>query len=245
MWTSDRALHPIITGALFLGTACGTPAPEPTPTPASEPVVPTEGAPLVLHEVEDNLRHDTLLVQVTFDLGDGTHLMVASHVDEKFEGPRIYHYRARPDSSAEVMHVSPPGYDSWTMLPTVFGEGAGLEGKWVLANFGERESWGQKVMWFANGFQERGFMHVALPEPAEQDAERPWKLRNVAPHMRLIQHGDTAVFHFACDTVFVYDDGTGGTDLLVPGTAVRYTWHPAQGLVLWLHGVAHAVPPPA
>lgn len=238
MWTSKPlGRYQVLVLAAGMFTACtngGTPG---HGSPAPVVIQPSaDGAPLAIPVVDDNVRHDTLLIQVTFDLGDGTHLMVASNVEETFEGLRLYHYRARPDSSAEILHVSAPAYDSWTMLPTFFGEGNGPDGKWILANFGERESWGQKVMWFSNGFHDRGFMHAALPERIEDENGPRLKCTNIAPHMRLAHHGDTAVFTFACDSVFLYDDHQGRTDIILPGGSLRYTYHPGNGLLLWIDG---------
>lgn len=244
MWTSDHrsGLRSACLALLF--AACG-PGEEPSTPPAVKgQTTPEAGAPLSFPLVEDDLRHDTLLIQVTFDLGDGTHLMVASNVDETFEGVRLYHYRARPDSSAEVLHVSAPGYDSWTMLPTIFGEGTGLGGKWVLANFGERESWGQKLMWYDDGFHGRGFMDVAVPERITDGDTIRLKRGNIAPHMRMHVLGDTIAFTFTCDSVYVYDDHRGGLDRTLPGSRLRYTWHPSMGLEFWIDGDRRAVKDP-
>lgn len=203
------------------------------------------GAPLPFPMVEDNVKHDTLLVQVTFDAGDGTFLMVASNVTETFEGLRLYRYRALPDSSALIISASSPAYDSWTMLPTFFGPRATLDSTWTLANFGERESWGQKVLWSHGGFTDRGFLHVALPERITENDSTFLRRTNVAPHMRWATSGDTTVFTFACDSVFLYDDELGATDIILPGKSLRYTLHPAAGLELWVNGQRRAVKQPA
>ncbi|MBX2973836.1 MAG: hypothetical protein KF797_12095 [Flavobacteriales bacterium] len=236
---------PIATLALLLA-GCDTSHP-PQDAP---PVIAHGAAPVEYPVVDDNIRHDTLLIQTTFDMGDGTFVMVASNKEETFEGLRLYHYRARPDSSAEILHVSAPAYDSWTMLPTFFGSraSAGEEHEfvdgWILANFGERESWGQKVMWFRDGFHDRGFMDVALPERTEDENGSQLKCANIAPHTRLANSGDTAIFTFACDSVFLYDDLAGRNDIIVPAHSIRYTYHPQAGLELWCNGQRRAVKQP-
>ncbi len=192
--------------------------------------------PLEYAVVPDNVVHDTLLVQVTIDLQDGTNIMVASNMEEKFEGLRLYHYRALPDSSAEVISVSVPAYDSWSMLPTFFGPGKGMNGTWMAANFGERESWGQKLFWCENGFQDLGFIDVAFPEHIVEQDTTYLKRTTIAPHMRFGQSNDTALFVFDCDSVYIYDDLKDRTDYVVPSTSVRYTYHPNTGLVLWING---------
>ena len=192
--------------------------------------------PLEYAIVPDNVVHDTLLVQVCFDLQDGTNIMVASNSEEKFEGLRLYHYRALPDSSADVISVSVPAYDSWSMLPTFFGPGKGMNGSWMAANFGERESWGQKLFWCDNGFQDRGFIDMAFPERVVEEDTTYLKRTTIAPHMRIGYSNDTTLFVFACDSVYLYDDLKGRTDYVVSSAAVRYTYHANTGLVLWING---------
>lgn len=229
-------------GALLFVLGC-TAAEKPAPTPAS--VIRGSG-PFAFPAIDDNLAHDTLLIQTTFDLGDMTYLMVASNMEETFEGLRLYRYRFAADSAVEMMAVSSPAYDSWTMLPTFFGaDSTDTQALWVLANFGEKESWGQKLIWLERDFSDRGFMHVALPERVIEDDTLRLKRRNVAPHMRYSVQGDTSVWRFACDSVFLYEDGSGGTEIIVAAPRVRYSYHRDQGLVLWVDGQARPVRSPA
>jgi hypothetical protein len=228
-------------GALLFMLGC-TAAEKPAPTPASG----IRGSgPFAFPAIDDNLAHDTLLIQTTFDLGDMTYLMVASNMEETFEGLRLYRYRFAADSAVEMMAVSSPAYDSWTMLPTFFGaDSTDTQALWVLANFGEKESWGQKLIWLERDFSDRGFMHVALPERVIEDDTLRLKRRNVAPQMRYSVQGDTSVWRFACDSVFLYEDGSGGVDLILAAPQVRYTYHRDQGLVLWVDGQARPVRSP-
>lgn len=229
-------------GALLFVLGC-TAAEKPAPTPAS--VIRGSG-PFAFPAIDDNLAHDTLLIQTTFDLGDMTYLMVASNMEETFEGLRLYRYRFAADSAVEMMAVSSPAYDSWTMLPTFFGaDSTDTQALWVLANFGEKESWGQKVLFLDWEFMDAGFMHVALPERVMEDDTLRLKRRNVAPHMRYSVQGDTSVWRFACDSVFLYEDGSGGTEIIVAAPRVRYSYHRDQGLVLWVDGQARPVRSPA
>ena len=50
-----------------------------------------------------------LLVQVTFDLGDGTFMMVASNVQENRDVCGSMHYRPTADSAAQVITSSKTG----------------------------------------------------------------------------------------------------------------------------------------
>ncbi len=204
----------------------------------------TTGSPIAYPALEDNIKHDTLLIQTTFDLGDGTFVMVAGNVQETFEGIRLYRYRLLPDSAAQILAYSSPGYDSWTMLPTFFRLPHAPDVQMVLANFGERESWGQKLFLMDHEFSDLGFMDIALPERVMEDDTLRLKRRGIGPFTRMVEHGDTSVFTFACDSVFLYDDLAGNMDQVLPNHSVRYTFHRDTGLDLWLNGQRRAVPKP-
>ena len=195
-------------------------------------------SPLELPVIPDHLRHDTLLIQVTLGFPDSSYLMVAGHVEETFDGLRLYRYRFGQDSTVEYMATSAPAYDSWTMLPTCFAIDTlrPADALWVLANFGEKESWGQKVMLLDHAFMDVGFMEVALPERVLEDDTLRLKRRNVAPHMRYSEHGDTAIWLFACDSVFLYDDQAGLMDQVIHASQLRYTYEVTEGLALWVNG---------
>jgi hypothetical protein len=220
---------------LFCGCGPGTPAID-APPPRPKPL--EIGGPIPYVQVDDNVKHDTLLIQVTYDLADGSHLMVASHMEESFDGLRLYRYRARPDSSAEIIAVSSPAYDSWTMLPTIFFNPLDSATQVVLANFGERESWGQKVLLLGDGFTDLGFLDVALPEYIQEEDTAYRKLRNIAPYTRCLSENDGLRFEFTCDSVFLYDDLRGGLELMLPASSIQYSWNPGTGITLWVNGEA-------
>ena len=221
--------------AVFCAVGCGERSARTTPE-RQDPVV--GAGPHAFANVDDNLHHDTLLIQTTFDLGDGSFVMVASNVTETFEGLRLYRYRALSDNSVEMMAISSPAYDSWTMLPTFFPTDTTDHTKafWVLANFGERESWGQKLLWSDSSFHDRGFLSIAYPERVLEDDTLRLKRRSIAPHVRVALQEDTSYFRFACDSVFVYADALNGRDSVVSGPSIHYTHHPETGLQLWLNG---------
>lgn len=191
-------------------------------------------------QVADNVKHDTLAVQITFDMQDGTHLMVASNTEETFEGLALYRYRAKPDSSAEVLARSAPAYDSWTMFPTFF-RNPGSDGPLlVFANFGEKQSWGQKVMRLDSaGFEEVCFLEVALPMRVAEPDTSYLKRGSIATYLRAF--GDT--LEFACDSIYIYDDGAGGRDRIVPARNARYVIGRGQ-CALQLEGRPVTVVPP-
>jgi hypothetical protein len=235
----------MLSGLIVGLSACGG---KPSTDRTVQSTEPIKGqAPFVFAQVDDNIRHDTLLIQTTFDLGDSTYIMVASNVEETFEGLRLYRYRFfGPDSAFEMMAVSTPAYDSWTMLPTFFGtDSTDTHALWVLANFGEKESWGQKLLWLDWDFTDMGFLEVALPERVMEEDTLRLKRRNIGPFTRVEERQDSTYFRFACDSVFLYDDQAGSVDQVLPSSAVHYTFHRDGGLVLWINGEARALRKPA
>ncbi|MBK6342481.1 MAG: hypothetical protein IPF41_07815 [Flavobacteriales bacterium] len=193
--------------------------------------------PIEFRVIDDNLVHDTLLIQTTFDLGDGSFVMVASNREDTWEGLRLYRYRLATDSTPEMLAVSAPAYDSWTMLPTFFSRDSALaSGLWVLANFGERESWGQKFMKLDSAFLDLGFLDATAVEWVDDGGTRALKRRNIGPFTRMEFGGDSLQIAFDCDSVFLYDDRAGTMDQVIEAKRLRYTWTPHEGLVLWLDG---------
>lgn len=197
--------------------------------------------------IDDNVHHDTLLVQVTFDLLDSTYVMVASNVEETFEGLCLVRYGFAKDGTVRRLCASAPAYDSWTMLPTFFPMDTAADDTvlWVLANFGEKESWGQKAMLLDREFVDVGFMDVTLPERVIEDDTLRLKHRNIGPRTRHYRHGDTTFFRFACDSVFLYDDQAGNMDQVLPASDVFYSYLRAEGLALWIAGRKRLVRKPA
>ena len=173
--------------------------------------------------VEDNVHNDTLLVQVTFDLGDGTFMMVASNVQENRDGLRLVHYRPTADSAAQVITSSKPGYDSFTLFPTFFRTSRAADGLLILANLGEKQSWGQDVFWLKDDrFTDLGFLDVAARGwRTYADSLQQWRT-SIAD--RAIVHGTDGVFviAFSGDSVQLYDDLRGHEEVMYPASAVRY-----------------------
>ncbi len=240
---ADRSLLSVI--ALYaIASACSSPEVKKEAAPQARG---SGAAPYDFTVLDDNLHHDTLLIQTTFDLGDSTYVMVASNVDDTFEGLRLYRYRFAADSAVEMMAVSSPAYDSWTMLPAFFPIDTTAPGDalWLLANFGEKESWGQKLLWLDTDFTDMGFMDVALPEREMEDSVLVLKRRNIGPSTRMEERSDTTYFRFACDSVYVYDDLAGHVDQVVAAHTLHFTFHRNEGLALWVNGEKRLVKKPA
>jgi hypothetical protein len=241
MHKAFRPVPLLIVLALF---GCEGPSDPSGTTETTAIEIPANGAPVPYPQIEDNVRHDTLLVQTTFDLQDGTFIMVASNTAETFEGLRLVRYRVLPDSAADVIAISAPAYDSWTMLPSFFRTSDRASEHLVLANFGERESWGLKFMRLEKGFTDLGFLDVALPERIIEDDSLVLKRRNIGPFARMSTSGDSTVITFETDSVFLYEDISGNMDVVVPAAQVRYTMDGSGVLLLWVNGAHAKVPIP-
>lgn len=202
--------------------ACST---QGTPVPA-----PIAGARtyhfLELPNLDDNVKHDTLLVYTTHALGNGEFVMAARNVEETRDGLRLYLYRPLPDSSADVIASSSPAYDSYTMLPTFFTTGDTADGTIILANLGEKQSWGQKVFWLKDRrFIELGFLDVARREfRTEYDSTFSFCM-NIAPYTEVAGAGGLFDLTFKGDSVLLYDDLAGGSEVMMPSGRVRYRYN--------------------
>lgn len=194
-----------------------------------DPIAPLEHAKTFslqdLPNLDQNVRNDTLLVYTTHSLGNGEFVMAAKNVDERREGLRLILYRPRPDSSAEVLAVSKPAYDSEVMLPTFFSTGDTADGIIILANYGGLESWGQNAFWLkGDRFIDLGWLDVA---------ERGWKTRldsfqqwrsNIAPLITVLGADGQFDFAFTGDSLQLYDDLMGGTEVMFPANRVKYRY---------------------
>jgi hypothetical protein len=228
----------IVSTIMFLFIGCGAPEPAPIPTapaPDSTAALPTWKV-LELPILPDNVRHDTLLVHTTYDLGDGLFLMAAQNNNYNKEGIRLYLYRPKADSSAEVLSWSKPGYDSETMLPTFFTNGNNADGLVIIANMGERQSWGQEAFWLKdNAIKSLGFLDVAVRDWKTVDDSTYQFRTSIAPRTEVRGSGGTFEFSFTGDSLQLYDDLQGHMEVMLPASAVRY--RSAEGkATLFLNG---------
>jgi len=191
---------------------------------------------LDLPNLDDNVHNDTLLIYTTHAMGNGLFVMAARNVEDTREGLRLYLYRPRPDSSADVLAVSKPAYDSYTMLPTYFTTGDTADGIIILANYGERESWGQNVFLLKDDqFKDLGWLDVA---------ERGWKTQddstfqwrdNIAPQVKVKGEDGRFAFTFKGDSVQLYDDLQGHKEVMLPTDHIAYHYDGTQ-MVLMVDG---------
>ncbi len=192
--------------------------------------------PLELANLDDNVRNDTLLVYTTHSMRNGTFVMAARNVEENREGLRLYLYKPRPDSSAEILAVSKPAYDSEVMLPTFFSTGDTADGTIILANYGGLESWGQNVFWLVGGhFKDLGWLDVAdRTFKVRMDSLQQWR-STIAPFTNVHGEGGKFDFTFRGDSVLLYDDLQGGREVMLPTSRIRYRYD-GKGMVLIVDG---------
>ena len=198
-----------------------------------------------LPNLDENVRNDTLVIYTTHDLGNGEFVMAGKNAEDKREGLRLVLYKPLPDSSAEVLAVSKPAYDSEVMLPTYFGTADTSDGTIILANYGGLESWGQNVFWIKDHrFIDLGWLDVA---------ERGWKTRmdslqqwrtNIAPFTAVHGADGQFEFTFSGDSLQLFDDLEGGTEVMFPANRIRYRYD-GHGMVLLVDGVPRHPKEPA
>lgn len=217
---------PSVAVVAVLVIACGS-GPEAStnatvPLPISTDTLPAWTV-LDLPILPDNVRHDTLLVHTTYELGDGRFLMAAQNNNYNREGIRLYLYQPQADSSAKILAWSKPGYDSETMLPTFFSNGNKTDGLVILANMGERQSWGQEVFWLKDdGIKSLGFLDVAVREWKTVDDSTYQFRTSIAPRTAVYGANGVFEFGFSGDSLQLYDDLQGHMEVMLPASAVRY-----------------------
>ncbi len=225
--------HPLTLLALALLAACST------PESSSAPAVPVAGANslptlagarafhrLDLPNLADNVRDDTLLIHTTYALGNGEFVMAAMNQAGSREGLRLILYRPRPDSSAEVLATSKPAYDSEVMLPTCFSSGDTADGLVLLANYGARDSWGQNVFLLKNHrFTDLGWLDVAGRTWEHGPDGLQQRRLNLAPMTGVSGGGGQFEFTFNTDSVLLYDDLAGSTEVMFPASRIRYRYN--------------------
>jgi hypothetical protein len=96
----------------------------------------------------------------------------------------------------------------------------------ILANFGEKEAWGQKVFWLkGHEFRDLGWLDVAHREWKTRDDSTVQRRTNIAPYAR-VQRPATTEFKitFTGDSLQLFDDleGNQGTDVPTARVAYRY-----------------------
>lgn len=215
---------------LLVATAACNPSPEPgntlPPAPGNDAIA-VQGmkqyAPLDLPNLEDNVRGDSLLVYTTHRIAANRFIMAARNKEETREGLRLYLYEPRPDSTADVLAVSAPAYDSEVMLPAFFSTGDSADGIVVLANFGGKESWGQKVFWLKDhAFHDLGWIDVAHREWRTVDGQTEQRRTNIAPYTQVSGQDGRFFFTFTGDSLQLYDDLEGQMERMFPASSVAY-----------------------
>ncbi len=191
---------------------------------------------LDLPNLDDNVHNDTLLIYTTHAMGNGLFVMAARNVEDTREGLRLYLYRPRPDSSADVLAYSKPAYDSAVMLPTYFTTGDTADGIIILANYGERESWGQNVFLLKNDqIKDLGWLDVAERDwKTQDDSTFQWR-DNIAPQVKVKGEDGRFAFTFEGDSVQLYDDLQAHKDVMLPTDHIAYHYDGTQ-MVLMVDG---------
>ena len=186
-----------------------------------------------LMPIEDHFELDSILIHNTYELKEGEFMIVSRPSEESFKGLQMHLYRLQ-DSIPIVSSSSVPAYDSWIYLPTFFVSEDQLD-TLILAELGERESWGCRLLRIEDGqFKDLGFIDVALRDSKfdEELEDDVMVLKTIAPFTNILSVSNGLSITFASDSVHVFDDQNGGLDILYPAAAVRYEWTDSLRMVM-------------
>lgn len=188
---------------------------------------------LDLPNLDDNVKGDTLLVYTTHKVGNDLFVMAAKNKEDKREGLRLYLYEPRIDSTAQVLAVSAPAYDSSTMLPIYFSTSDTADGIVILANYGEKETWGQKVFWLKDRqFKDLGWLDVAHREwRTRDDSTMQWRT-NIAPFAHVQRLGEKFRISFTGDSLQLFDDLDGHQEGMFSTGRITYLYDGRQMVLL-------------
>lgn len=188
---------------------------------------------LDLPNLEDNVRDDTLLIYTIHGLGDGTFVLAGKNMEDNREGLRLIQYRPRPDSTAEVLAVSKPAYDSEVMLPTFFASNDTADGIIILANYGGLQSWGQNVFLLKDHrFTNLGWLDVAdRGWRTRLDSLQQWRT-NIAPRTLVSGADGQFEFSFTTDSVQLYDDLQGHLEAMFASDRIKYRYDGKRMILL-------------
>jgi len=178
---------------------------------------------IALMPIEDHFELDSILIHNTYELSEGHFMMVSRSTEESFEGLRMHLYTLK-GSLPIISASSTPAYDSWIYIPTFFIS-PDEQDTLLMAEIGERESWGARLLRIENGaFVDLGFIDIALrgskfDEDLEMDV---MVLKSVAPNTNIRSQGELLIVSFGPEPVHVYDDQMGNADTLYPADKVQY-----------------------
>ncbi|MCB0759100.1 MAG: hypothetical protein KDC01_11615 [Flavobacteriales bacterium] len=186
-----------------------------------------------LPNLEDNVRDDTLLIYTIHGLDDGTFVLAGKNMEDNREGLRLIQYRPRSDSTAEVLAVSKPAYDSEVMLPTFFTTDDTADGIIILANYGGLQSWGQNVFLLKDHrFTNLGWLDVAARGwRTRLDSLQQWRT-NIAPQTWVSGADGQFEFSFTTDSVQLYDDLQGHLEAMFASDRIRYRYDGKRMILL-------------
>ena len=178
---------------------------------------------IALMPIEDHFELDSILIHNTYELSEGHFMMVSRASEDSFIGLQMHLYTLM-DSLPIVSASSTPAYDSWIYLPTFFVS-SDRQDTLLLAEIGERESWGARLLRIHDGvFVDLGFIDIALrdhkfDEELETDV---MFLKSVASNTSIKANGEGLIVSFGPEPLHIYDDQLGNADTLYPADQVIY-----------------------
>ena len=222
----DRTLRSLFLFTIFGFIACGE---EPVTDEETTEKEPSSGVldgtyeRIALMPIEDHFELDSILIHNTYELSIGHFMMVARATEESFTGLQMHLYTLK-DSLPIISASSTPAYDSWIYLPTFFVS-PDQQDTLLLAEIGERESWGARLLRIEDGvFEDLGFIDIALRDKKfDEELEKDVMfLKSVASNTSIREIGEDLIVSFGPEPLHIYDDQLGNSDTLYPADHVIY-----------------------
>jgi|GEM_PF-6889520 len=173
-------------------------------------------------EVDVDPGNDSLWYHLVLDIPGDKWLAVAQPTNENNRrGIRMQLMSMNVDSTFSVHTESSPGYDSAKLFPTFFKDAQGR--LIILADTGERQSWGQKVYLLNNErFEDLGFLDVGTVAYTEEDGQQILAPTTIAERVTIEQTKKGLEFRFSGKDLVLFDDGKGNLDTIIDASSICY-----------------------
>jgi len=173
--------------------------------------------PVSYTELELDPGNDSLWYHLVLDIPGDLDFAIAQPTEETNRfGIRFQLLDNKADGTFECKGESSPAYDSAKLFPTFFKNQAGQH--IILADTGEKVSWGQKVYLLDNGtFYDLGFIDMGTVDYATNLESDSLELspQSIAPRLKIEDSKKGLEFRVDGETMVLYDNGKGKLNQVV------------------------------
>lgn len=179
---------------------------------------------VIYEELDLDPGNDSLWYHLVIDIPGDLHLAVAQPTsDDNRRGVRFQLLKEGQDSTFHCETESSPGFDSAKLYPSFFSNDMGQH--IILADTGERDSWGQKVyLLVENKFYDLGFIDVGSVnyDEDQETLEQSLSPQSIAKNVTISSDANGYRFTFDLEEFVLYDDQKGNLNQIVPSSQWSY-----------------------